>query len=66
MTKAALEIVLTFTTQASLAKLFNISPAAVSQWRITGIPPNRVIDIEVFLEKQVTRYEMRPDIYPPE
>ncbi len=64
MTKAPLEKVLEYTTQISIAKMFGITPAAVSQWRITGIPANRVIAIEKLIEKQVTCHEMRPDIFP--
>jgi len=66
MTKAPLEKVLEFTTQIALAKFFNISPAAVNQWRQTGIPAKRVVGIEELVENQVSRYEMRPDIFPPE
>lgn len=63
MIKAPLDKVLVYTTQIALAELFNISPAAVNQWRINGIPANRVIAIETLINKQVTRSEMRPDIF---
>jgi len=47
---------------AALGKLLGISSQAVSQWR--RIPPLQVIPIERALEGRITRYEMRPDLYP--
>jgi len=63
MIKAPLEKVLKYTTQVAIAELFNISPAAVNQWLDNGIPANRAVQLEIFINKQVTRYEMRPDVF---
>jgi len=64
MNKAVLETVLTHTTEAEIARFFDISPSAVNQWRTNGIPPHRVIGLETLLNKQMTRYEISPELYP--
>jgi DNA-binding transcriptional regulator YdaS (Cro superfamily) len=47
---------------SGLARLLGrISPQAVSQW--TRVPAERVIEVERVTG--VSRYELRPDIYPP-
>ncbi len=52
-------------SQANLAKSLGIGQMAISQWKRRGqIPVARVLDIERATGGQVTRYEMRPDIYP--
>lgn len=43
-----------------LAKAFEISPAAISQW--DRIPAERVLDVEKFTG--IPRHELRPDLYP--
>lgn len=40
------------------AKVFKISPAAVSQWRRDGIPLSREMYIRVVYRKQVKQLEM--------
>ncbi|MCR6672168.1 YdaS family helix-turn-helix protein [Devosia ginsengisoli] len=42
-------------------RVFDITPQAVDQWEIC--PPGRVLGIESAAGGQVTRYELRPDIY---
>lgn len=64
MTKATLDIVLAHTTEAKIARFFNISPSAVNQWHINGIPANRVIGLERMLDKKITRYDISPNLYP--
>lgn len=64
MTKASLENVLTYTTEADIARFFGISPAAVNQWHSNGIPLDRIIGLEKLVKKQVTRHEMNPESYP--
>lgn len=49
-----------------LAVLLNISEQAISKWKRNGIPVERVLAIEEATNEQITRQEMRPDIYPPE
>jgi len=49
-------------SRAAIAEICKITPQAVSQWH--HIPTRRVLAIEKALEGAVTRYEMRPDIYP--
>lgn len=44
---------------AAVAKLFDISSQAVSQWET--VPPNRVLKLEEVTG--VSRHLMRPDIY---
>ena len=64
MTKASLDLVLAHTTEAQIARHFNISPSAVNQWHTNGIPAERVIGLERMLAKKITRYEISPDLYP--
>lgn len=33
---------------SAVAKLFRISPGAVSQWKISGIPPARLMFLELY------------------
>lgn len=66
MTKAPLDLILEFTTEASIARYFNITPAAVNQWRKNGIPAERVIGLEKLVKRQVSRCEINPKLYPEE
>jgi DNA-binding transcriptional regulator YdaS (Cro superfamily) len=50
-------------SQQALGKLLGISQAAVSEWRLRGrIPAERVLRVEAVTG--VSRYRLRPDIYP--
>lgn len=50
---------------AQLAKLCGVSYEAVRKWQATGrLPVERVLEVEGFT--QVSRYDLRPDIYPRE
>lgn len=40
------ELFLYFGSQSELARRLNISPAAVTQWLVDGVPPGRAIEIE--------------------
>ena len=51
--------------QAELAAKVGVSPMALSNWKRRGVPPERVLDIERATGGQVSRHELRPDIYPP-
>lgn len=46
---------------SAVARLFGITSQAVSQWEV--IPPDRCIPIEQATKGQITRYEMRPDVF---
>lgn len=51
-------------SQSALARLIGVSPQSIQKWCRTGsVPPKRVIEIEKAVNQQVTRYELRPDIY---
>lgn len=55
---------------AGLAKACGVSPQAVHKWLRSGIPAERVLDVERATVPQeggaprVTRHELRPDLYP--
>lgn len=54
-------------SQAELARQLGIGVAAVTHWKRRGrIPAGRVLAIERITKGQVTRHEMRPDLYPVE
>ncbi len=62
MAKTALEKALEIVGgTVALAKQLEIEPQAISQWEI--VPPARVLAVEEATNKQVTRYELRPDIF---
>lgn len=46
----------------ALAKAVGVTPMAVSHWKSRGVPAHQVLAIE--LATGVSRYELRPDIYP--
>lgn len=52
-------------SQTAIARLFGIKPQAVQLWCSSGkVPAERVLDIEKATQGQVTRHDLRPDIYP--
>jgi DNA-binding transcriptional regulator YdaS (Cro superfamily) len=48
----------------AIARLFEISEAAVGQWAGRKVPSERVIAICEMSAWKVTPHEMRPDVYP--
>jgi len=40
------ELFLHFGSQSALARRLGISPAAIAQWLVDGVPPARAIEIE--------------------
>ena len=54
-------------SQAELARRIGVTPMTVSQWKTRkSIPPQYVLLIEAATAYQVSRHELRPDIYPVE
>lgn len=52
-------------SQAKLAERIGVSPMCISMWKKRGqVPAARVIQVERATGGQVTRYEIRPDLYP--
>jgi DNA-binding transcriptional regulator YdaS (Cro superfamily) len=47
-----------------LASLLGITPQAVSQWR--HVPAARVLAVERATKGAVSRFQLRPDLYPPD
>lgn len=50
-------------SQAELARQMDVTPMAVSKWKHSQIPAEKVIQVELLTG--VCRSEIRPDIYPP-
>lgn len=51
--------------QSALARKLGCTPQAISKMCSTGkVPAERVIAVEAAVEGQVTRGELRPDLYP--
>ncbi len=46
-----------------VAKKLRVSHQAVHKWR-HRLPAARVLDLEALADGQVTRHELRPDLYP--
>ena len=53
-----------FKNKAALAEALGISRSAITQW--DRVPVTRVLQIEKLSGGEVTRHQMRPDIYGPE
>jgi DNA-binding transcriptional regulator YdaS (Cro superfamily) len=66
--KEALERAITLAGNAHrLARLCEVAPQQIPKWLRSGkTPAHRCIQIERLLKEAITRYELRPDIYPPE
>lgn len=52
-------------SQRALAKKLGVSDEAVRRY-YTRVPAERVLQVEAAVDGQVTRHELRPDLYPPE
>lgn len=53
--------------QTKLAEILDVAPSAVQQWVAANhVPAKRVLAVEAATGGQVTRSELRPDIYPAE
>ncbi|HIE4430006.1 TPA: transcriptional regulator [Burkholderia multivorans] len=53
--------------QSALARKLGCTPQAVSKMCSTGrVPAERVLPVEAATDGRVTRYELRPDLYPSE
>jgi hypothetical protein len=50
--------------QVAIAKARGVTPQAVSQWVKKGrVPADHVIGLESLVGGQVTRHELRPDVF---
>ena len=47
-----------------LARGLGVTPQAIYQW--PRVPAERVLGIERLASGEVTRHELRPDLYPPD
>lgn len=52
--------------QRKLANKLNVTQQAVSKWLHNVVPASHVVSIEKATERKVTRYDLRPDLYPPD
>lgn len=52
-------------TQQALADVLGVKKQAITRWR-RQVPVKRVLGIEKATNGEVTRHELRPDIYPTE
>lgn len=51
-------------SQSALARAIRVKPQSVNQWLRSRVPAERVLAIEYATKGQVTRYCLRPDLYP--
>jgi DNA-binding transcriptional regulator YdaS (Cro superfamily) len=51
-------------SQRALAAACDVSPQAVTKWLENGVPAERVLTIERVTNGAVSRYSLRPDLYP--
>ena len=51
-------------SQRAFADLVGVTPALLSMWKSRGeVPPRHVLAVERASRGQVSRYEIRPDLY---
>jgi DNA-binding transcriptional regulator YdaS (Cro superfamily) len=55
-----------FGTATALAEELDVTKQAIFKWRRGRVPAERVLSIEEATGGAVTRYELRPDLYPKE
>jgi DNA-binding transcriptional regulator YdaS (Cro superfamily) len=48
---------------SQLARVCGVTPSAAQQWDKNGVPAKHCVKIEQAAEGQVTRYELRPDVF---
>ncbi len=61
------KLIAVFGSQAEIARQLNVTRSCVNKWFMRKrIPPEHVIPIERLAKHQVTRFEIRPDLYPTE
>jgi len=51
-------------SQRELARLLDVTPQAITKWKNTRVPAERVLEIEAATGGAISRHELRPDIYP--
>lgn len=51
-------------TQKNLARLCGVTQQQIPKWLKKGVPHPRVLKVEWATKGLVTRYELRPDLYP--
>lgn len=51
-------------TQREFAAQLGVTQSALSQWICGRVPAERVLQVERATGSQVTRHELRPDLYP--
>ncbi len=62
--KAAIDAVAKLGGPSRIARKLGVSPWAVSKWRNSRIPAERVLQLVACFSGQVAANELRPDLYP--
>lgn len=66
MTKTPLETAIEAVGSAkALAEKVGVTPMAITQWKVRGVPPHRVRAVVEACGSVVTAEQLRPDIFPP-
>ncbi len=55
-----------FGSYSAVGAALGVSGEAVRKWELHGVPAERVLAIEAATDYQVSRHELRPDLYPKE
>lgn len=63
-TRALDQAIAAFKTQDAFAAVLGVRSASISGWRKRGkVPAERCVAIEQATHGQVTRYQLRPDVF---
>lgn len=62
--KALDKVITILGSQSALARKLNLQQPSVNSWKLRGkIPAEKCRTIEKMVKGEVTRYEMRPDVF---
>jgi DNA-binding transcriptional regulator YdaS (Cro superfamily) len=63
--QALLKAIIIAGGQSCIARKCDVKPQTIQVWLKLGrVPAERVLQIEKIVNKEVSRHELRPDIYP--
>lgn len=50
-------------SQKALADALGLQPPSIYEWKLRGVPSERCLEIERLTGGEVTRFDLRPDVF---